>query len=555
MTLLLRLIRLYLPVWAWLGLAFLLALATLLAQSGLMALSGWFIAAMALAGASGGRLDYFTPAALIRAAAILRTGGRYGERLIGHEATFRLIARLRVWLYRKMAPLPLEARGAEAAADLAQRLRGDLDRLETLFLRLAAPLGVALAGGAVGVAWIARSSPALALVEAGLLLLAGFAVPGLVARAAARRGVAQVRRQAALSVAAVELVQGLPELLVFGAGARGRARLAAESDALIAAQLGLGRLTAASQAALLLCGQLALWAAVVLALPLVAAGGLPGPDLVMLALLALALFEAVAPLPAAFLALGGTIESARRVFALADAAPPAPLRAGLGSLPPRCDLAVRGLRFAWAGRRPLFDGLDFDLPQGGRVALLGPSGSGKSSLVLLLTGLLAPEAGAITLDGRPITEWDDETRRRCFAVAPQNGGLFSGSVREILRLGRPDADDPALWRALALVGLDDFVATLPQGLDSWLGAAGLTLSGGQARRLSIARALLRPAPVLVLDEPGEGLPIEAEQDLLDRVIDRLDGRSLLLITHRLAGLERMDRVVRLGGGAPAGRGF
>lgn len=548
MTLLLRLIRLYLPVWGWLGFAFLLALVTLLAQSGLMALSGWFIAAMALAGASGGRLDYFTPAALIRAAAILRTGGRYGERLVGHEATFRLIARLRVWLYRKMAPLPLEARGLEAGADLAQRLRGDLDRLETLFLRLAAPLGVALIGGAAGVAWIARSSPAVAAVEAGLLLLAGFAVPGLVARAAARRGTAQVRQQSALSVAAVEMIQGLPELLVFGAGERYRAGLAAESDALIAAQLGLGRLVAASQAALLLCGQLALWAGIVLALPLLGPGGLAGPDLVMLALLSLALFEAVAPLPAAFLALGGVIESARRVFALADAAPPPePAPAVPRPLPPRCDIAVRNLHFAWAGRPPLFSGLDLDLPQGQRVALLGPSGSGKSSLVLLLTGLLTPQAGTITLAGAPIEEWDGETRRRCFSVAPQVGGLFSGSVRDILRLGNPAADDPALWRALAVVGLDDFVAALPEGLGSWFGAAGLTLSGGQARRLTLARALLRPAPVLILDEPGEGLPIEAEQALLDTLIDRLDGRSLLLITHRLAGLERMDQVIRFGG--------
>jgi len=547
MSLLLRLLKLYLPVWGWLALAFVLALMTLLAQSGLMALSGWFIAAMALAGASGVPLDYFTPAALIRAAAILRTGGRYGERLIGHEATFRLIARLRVWLYRKMAPLPLEVRGQEAAADLAQRLRGDLDRLETLFLRLASPLGVALAGGVVGVVWIAGFAPTVAVAEALLLLLAGFAVPGLVARAAARRGTAQVQRQAALSVAAVELVQGLPELLVFGAGDRCRARLAAESDALIAAQLGLGRLVAASQASLLLCGQLALWAAVVLALPLVTSGRLVGPDLVMLALLALALFEAVAPLPAAFLALGGVIESARRVFSLADAAPPPPVVASPPlPLPPRCDLAVRGLYFAWAGRPPLFSGLDFDLPQGRRVALLGPSGSGKSSLVLLLTGLLTPQGGAITLSGRPIEAWDGDTRRHCFSVVPQGCGLFSGSVRDILRLGNPTADDPALWRALALVGLDDFVASLPEGLGSWFGAAGLTLSGGQARRLAVARALLRPAPVLVLDEPGEGLPIEAEQALLDAVIDRLDGRSLLLITHRLTGLDRMDQVVRLG---------
>jgi ATP-binding cassette subfamily C protein CydC len=352
-----------------------------------------------------------------------------------------------------------------------------------------------------------------------------------------------------LSGAAVEAVQGLPELLVFGADRRHRARIEALSSALIAEQIGLGRLIALSQAAGLLCGHLALWAAVVLTVPLLAEGRLAGPDLAMLVLLALALFEAVTPLPAAFLALGGVVESARRVFALADAAPNASEAAPVPQpCPTRCDLSLRGITYRWGPERAaLFDGFDFDLPQGGRVALVGPSGSGKSTLVLLLTGLVPPEAGTILLGGRPITSLDDETRRRCFAVAPQSCGLFSGTLRASLRLADPEADDAALWRSLTLVGLADFVAALPEGLDTWIGAAGLTLSGGQARRLAVARAWLRPAPVLILDEPGEGLDPEAEQALLDAVIDQLEGRSLLLITHRSAGLARMENVVRFGG--------
>jgi len=549
MTVLLRLLVLYRPAWGWLALAAFLALLTLLAQIGLMALSGWFIAAMALAGVAGTSLNYFTPSALIRAAAIVRTAGRYGERLVGHEATFRLIARLRVWLYRRLELLPLALRGEHDGADLAQRLRGDLDRLETVFLRLAAPLAVALAGGGLGVAWMGRFDSSLALTEAVLLLAAGIAVPLLVARAAARRGISQVKLLTALSGAAVEAVQGLPELLVFGADRRQRARIEALSSDLIAEQIGLGRMVALSQAAGLLCGHLALWAAVVLTVPLLADGRLGGPDLAMLALLALALFEAVAPLPAAFLALGGVIESARRVFALADAAPePSETAPEPQPLPERCDLSLRGIGYRWgAGRDRLFDDFDFDLPQGGKVALVGPSGSGKSTLVLLLTGLAQPEAGTILLGGRPIAALDDETRRRCFAVAPQGCGLFSGTLRQTLRLADPQADEAALWRSLTVVGLADFVAALPGGLETWIGAAGLTLSGGQARRLAVARALLRPAPVLILDEPGEGLDPEAEQALLDAVIDGLAGRSLLLITHRPAGLDRMDAVVRFGG--------
>lgn len=549
MRLLARLLLLYRPAWGWLALAALLALLTLLAQTGLMALSGWFIAAMALAGVAGSSLNYFTPSALIRAAAIVRTAGRYGERLVGHEATFHLIARLRVWLYRRLERLPLVARGGHDGADLAQRLRGDLDRLETVFLRLIAPLAVALAGGGLGVLWMGRFESDLALTEALLLLAAGIAVPVMVARAAARRGQRQVTLLTGLSRAAVEAVQGLPELLVFGADTRHRARIEALSSELIAEQTGLGRLVALSQAAGLLCGHLALWAAVVLTVPLLAEGRLAGPDLAMLALLALALFEAVTPLPAAFLALGGVVESARRVFALADSAPAAPeAEPPPQPLPARCDLSLRGVTYRWSPEQAaLFDGFDFDLPQGGRVALVGPSGSGKSTLVLLLTGLVTPEAGTILLGGRPIEAVDDETRRRCFAVAPQSCGLFSGTIRACLHLADPAADEAALWRGLTVAGLADFVAALPDGLDTWIGAAGLTLSGGQARRLAVARAWLRPAPVLILDEPGEGLDPEAEQALLDAVIDGLDGRSLLLITHRSAGLARMESVVRFGG--------
>jgi ATP-binding cassette subfamily C protein CydC len=188
-------------------------------------------------------------------------------------------------------------------------------------------------------------------------------------------------------------------------------------------------------------------------------------------------------------------------------------------------------------------GLSLDLPQGRRIAVIGPTGAGKSTLILLMTGLIRPECGQILVNGR--ADLDSETLRRHFAVAPQTPGLFTGTLRGNLCLGRPDAPDALLWQTLKLVRLDDFAASLPDGLDSWLGEAGLTLSGGQARRLSIARALLKDAPVVVLDEPGEGLDYQTEKSMLRGVVDALDGRSLLLITHRRAGLDLMDEVVSL----------
>ena len=539
-----RLLGLYRPHWRWLALGVAAALVALLANIALMTISGWFIAAMALTGAAGGAMNYFGPAALIRLAAMLRIGGRYGERLATHEAAFRAIARIRVWLFGKIEPLAPGTLERYHSGDLLSRLRADVDRLEGAYLRLFTPLAVGLMAMAVMVGWLAFLDFRLGALEGGFLALFGLAIPAFLARLSALRGRRRVRLAADLEVAAVDMAQGLPELLVFGAMPAFQKNFAATGGALVEETRRLDRLSGLSQAGVQLGGQWALWGMVVLGIPLVGHALTPA-DLPMVALAALATFEAVAPLPAAFLGLSGVVEAATRIFALADT-PPAPSPpAGPKPVPGRCDIAVSGLDFAYGEGPPVFRNFDFDLPRGGRVAIVEPNGVGKSTLTLLLAGLLVPSGGRILVDGQPTTAYDGEILRRCFAVAPQQPGLISGTIRDILRLGAPEADDDALMAVLTVVGLDGFVAELPQKLGTWIGEAGLTVSGGQARRLSIARALLRDAPVLILDEPGEGLDPPAERALLAAVMAGLGDRSLLLITHRAAGLDLVDRVVRL----------
>lgn len=547
MTMLRELLTLCRPHWSWLVLSIVVGLATLLANIALMAMSGWFIAAMAVAGAAGTSLNYFTPAAIIRACAILRTGGRYVERLVGHETTFRLLARLRVWLYGRLEPQSPDRLALWHGADVATRLRADVDRLETAYLRVSSPLMVGAAAAVVVVWFLARFDPVLASVEAGCMLSAALVLPLALVRLSARHGRDRVRLSSALTEAAVDAVQGMGELVVFvGAVSHFRQRFLATSNRLIHAQTRLGNLTALGQAGMLLAANLALWCVVVVAIPLVRGGSLDSADFVMVALVALAGFEAVAPIPAALFTLGAVGEAARRLFALAAGRSDGPAGGILCHVPERCDLVATGMCFRYGDDGPaVLRDVAFSLPQGGRMALLGPVGSGKSTLVGVLTGLRRPSGGAITLGGHGIEEYEPETLRRCFSVASQDAALFTGTIRSNLLLAAPQAPEEALWRALAVAQLDGFVQDLAEGLETSVGEAGLTLSGGQARRLVVARAWLRDAPVLVLDEPGEGLDTATERALLTAVVANLGRRSLILITHRKVGVELMDQSLRL----------
>lgn len=544
-----RLLGIYRPYWPWVALSLGAALLTVLANVALMASSGWFITAMAVAGLQGVSINYFAPAALIRACAIVRTLGRYGERLISHETTFRLLASLRVWLYRRLEPLSPALLAGFHSGDLATRMRADIDRLESVYLRLLTPMAVALLTSVTLTALLARTATALAVLELAGMSAAALMVPALAARLAARPSAARVGLTAALHEAAVDAVQGMGEWLTLGeARQQFRNRFLGHGRALVAAQTALGNLAGLAQAGHLLAANLTLWGAVVVGVPMVRAGGLDGPDLVMICLAVLAGFEAAAPLPAAFLALAAVRESAARLFGLGEpAAADGDDISPTAAPPPAMGLEVRALCFRHGPEGPaLLDRISFSLPPGGRMALLGPVGCGKSTLVDLLTGLKVADSGTIVLGGQELRPDTARQARRCFAVAAQDAPLFTGTLRSNLALARPDADEPALWRVLAIAQLAPWVRTLPEGLDTAVGEAGLTLSGGQARRLVVARALLRDAPILVLDEPGEGLDPATERAMLDAVIDALGRRSLILITHRPAGLARMDKLIRLG---------
>jgi ATP-binding cassette subfamily C protein CydC len=299
----LRLLALHRPHAGWLLLGGLLALLTLLANVVLMTTSGWFIAAMGLAGVAGVTMNYFTPAAIIRACAIVRTTGRYGERLVTHDATLRLLSRLRTWLYGVLEPLAPAGLSGERAGDLLSRFTADIDTLDNFYLRILLPMGVALVAVMIMVAWLWWQSPFMALVTAALLLLAGLLFPALLAWHGGRAGRQALEAEERLRTRVAEILPGLGELLLYGGDTDQARWLAGQSDALGRAQLAAGRWTSAGQSLVSFCAWLTLWLLLVLAAPAVQAAQRPPEELAMLALFALASFEAVAPLPLAFQSL------------------------------------------------------------------------------------------------------------------------------------------------------------------------------------------------------------------------------------------------------------
>lgn len=551
----LRLLALMRPQALWMGVAVLLSAFASLAHMALMATSGWFITAMGLAGAAGIAIDVFAPAAYIRGFAIARTVSRYIERLVGHQATLKFVANLRPWFFIRLTPLAPAALEDQRSGDLLARLKGDIDRLEFAFLRVISPAAAALIVLAVGLTFIARYDRAMVLVVAGGALFAGILLPLLVQRLAAPAARAVTAHGAELNAALVDHLEGRAELDIYDPGRRHRAAVDTTSDTLIAAEGRLAGIAGFAGAGVGLAAQASLLAVILIGAPRVLGGSLPGPDLPMLALFSLALFEAVAPLPLAFQTLPGTLASARRIFTLVDRPAPVVEPAAPKPVPATGELAFSHTGLTYPGaERPAVSDVSFVLEPGRRVGIVGQSGSGKSSLVSLALRFRAPSTGAVSFGGQDLGAYDADALRARLAVLAQGDHLFSATIRENLIIAAPGASDDELRTACAKAGILAFVDNQPNGLDTFVGAHGAKVSGGEARRLGLARALLKDAPILILDEPTEGLDTQTEQQVMGAVLQATEGRALLLISHRRARLDAMDEIIVMADGRVTARG-
>jgi thiol reductant ABC exporter CydC subunit len=481
---------------------------------------------------------------------------RYGERLVGHDAAFRALAALRVRVYdrlERLAPagLPTFRRG-----DLLARLVHDVDSLQDLLLRVLPPFAIAAIVGAGTVLLMLAMLPAAGLILLGALLAAALAVPWLTGRLAARAAARQAHARGELTAAVVDLVEGAEELAVNGALDGALARSAAADAELTRLAAADARTAGAGEGLTSALAGLAMWGCLVVGVGAVSDGRIEGVLLAGLALIPLVAFELVAGLPAASQTLQGVRRSAARVQEVMETEPPVrpPLRPRPLPPGPRA-LRVRGLRCRHPGQaRWALDGVDLDVPAAGRVAVVGPSGAGKSTLAWALVRFLPYGASSIELDGVELAALDPERVRSVIGLVGQDAHVFDTTLEENLLLARRTAGREELLDVLARVRLLDWVRALPEGLATELGERGARMSGGQRQRLAIARALLADFPVLVLDEPGEHLDTATADAILRDLLAATGERSLLLITHRLAGLQALDQIVVLERGRVAERG-
>ena len=531
----------------WLVAGLALILLSLFAAVVLLALSGWFITASALAGLGViAALDIFSPGAGIRLAAVTRTVARYGERLVTHEATFRLLADLRLALFERLLGLDEVQLRALQRGDTLNRLTADVDTLDHLFLGVIGPAVSAflltVLAGLLAALWV---DPGVALAVTGLMLAAN----PLVAELARRRGLAASRALVAALPAlrrqAGDGLEGLQELVAFDLGAAQREQLEAQSGLMIALQERLQRLDAASQAGVTLAGFGATWLALALGLALLEAGVIGGPVLGLLVLGVLALGEAWQPLPGAWRRLEQCRGAHRR---LSETWGQSPLLAVPASpLPPHGQrLALQSVTFGYRpDLPPVLADFSLQIEAGERIAIVGPSGAGKSTLAMLLMRQLDPDRGSVTLEDVDLRQLDPDGLRQHIGLLAQRPVLFRDTLAENLRIARPAASDGELMHALEIAGLGAFVAGLEAGLDTWIDEAGSNLSGGEARRVALARLVLTDCPVVILDEPTTGLDADTARALAETLDGWLTGRTAVMITHDPELLPRYDRAVRV----------
>ena len=538
----LRLLSFLRGSWRLVALSVLLSTLTIGSSVALMGTSAWLIATAALHPSIA---ELGVSVVGVRFFGIARGLGRYLERLVSHNVTFRLLARLRVWFYEKLEPLAPARLMEYKSGDLLARVIGDVETLENFYVRVISPsLTAFLIGTAVAFFFAAFYTP-LALVLIGSFLLLGLVLPLLAQATSRHTGQRLIAQRAGIQSQLVDGIQGMADLLAFGRGRERLQKIAAQGEAYGASQKEMARISGFHSALGTLFSNLAVWLVLILVIPQVTSGNIPGVMLGTFTLMTLASFEAVTPLPLAAQMWNASREAAKRLFEIVDAKPAVKEEPGYSKLDTRLPgMEFANVSFAYPNQAiPALQDISFTVSAGKSIAIVGPSGAGKSTIAHLLLRFWDYESGQITLDGVSLQALDPDEVRQQLALVSQNSYFFNTTIRENLRLARRSVSQEEIESAARKAQIHEFIQELPRGYDTLIGEQGLRLSGGERQRLAIARALIKDAPILIFDEPTANLDPQTEKQVLETLFGARQGRTLVLITHRLVGLENVDEIL------------
>ena len=514
----------------------------------LLGVAGWLIAASAMAGVGLiAMIDIFAPGAAIRAFAVGRTVARYLERLIGHEATLRQLADLRIRSFRNLLRLPARELDGLSKGDTLSRLTRDIDTLDHLFPKLVLPTVAAIivtALAIVGYAVLDLRLGWITLLMFGLLIPIVLVVAGHRAR---RPGRALAQSNPALRMQLAESIGGIKALKSSGQIERIFARIQSRSQQVIQQQLTLRKIEALAHGLIAMIGFAAVWLLLLSALQLNESDLLHAPWVVLIVLSSLALVDAWIPLANGWSFVETCRHAARRLDQWAPALTATRNQTTNAETPqPAVSLHAQSVGFRYhAWSEPILDDCTLSLQAGQRIVIKGDSGCGKSTLGQLLAGLLAPTEGRILLGGFDLQTLPETRMRSSIGYLPQQPVLFHDTLRANLRLANAQASDAEMIGALERAQLADFYRQLPDGLDTWIGEHGQTVSGGEARRLALARLMLGDFDVLILDEPTAGLDAATASRLSQAIESWLKQKTVIMLSHDVTTLPTYDRAFRL----------
>jgi len=538
---------LFKPYKRWLVGGLVLALLTSLASISLLTLAGWFITSSAIAGilAPDGvaiAFNFMQPAAEIRALAIIRTFGRYAERVVTHEATFRVMADCRCWFFAKLIPLVPGKLAMQRSSELLNGITQDVDALDALYFRLFSPLFIAVMGGGVVVIFIASYSVQISLLVFIMLLITVVLIPWIF-NCIGRQGAANIVEQTAgFKVGQLEILQGIADLCAFNAYTCYKNQIITVSEQMLETETENNRLSALSSSITLFLSQITVLISIIIGSILFQQGHISGAILAMLSFCVLVVFELVTPLAPSIQLLAKTQTAIKRIRRIVDLKPVIIEPDEPHSIPGMFDLNINNLSFRYSEKSDwILKQIDLNIPQGSKIAIVGNSGAGKTTLLQLLMRFYDPQQGGIEYAGINYKRFTSDQLMTQIAVLSQRSQLFSATVKENLLIARPTASESEINQAINLAGLNKFIKRLPEGIDTWVGENGAKVSAGEGRRIALARVYLKDAPVLLLDEPTEGLDRETENEVLDALEHIVKEKTLILVTHREVGLRLVDK--------------